>query len=129
MCVSINARVSNAALQMLAVGDSVGVLHIMELPRNLRRPVANEKTLMLAFLQREEKRVAFSAEELAPARKARLKEIEAAASSSKEKKDGEVAKGGKALAKGASEVEKLEAEYEKLEHEFKIELGLIAAED
>lgn len=129
VCVSINMRVTNAAQQMLAVGDSVGVLHIMELPRNLRRPVANEKALMLGFLQREERRVAFSVEELAPARQARAKEIEAAAAAVKDTKDAEVAKAGKAAKKETSAADKLEAEYEKLEHEFKIELGLIAAEE
>lgn len=30
-----------------------GVLRIMELPRNLRRPVSNERKLMSVFLERE----------------------------------------------------------------------------
>lgn len=34
-----------------------GVLRIVELPRNLRRPVPNEKKLMTAFLDREADRV------------------------------------------------------------------------
>ena len=38
---------------MLAVGDSLGTLHILELPRTLRRPLPNEKALMGVFIERE----------------------------------------------------------------------------
>jgi len=45
-------------LQVLAVGDAAGVLHLFELPRTLRRPLQNEKRLMEAFVTREAARVA-----------------------------------------------------------------------
>ena len=44
--------------QLLAVGDSTGVLHLLELPRTLRRPLANEKKQLAAFVAREAARVA-----------------------------------------------------------------------
>ena len=34
-------------------GDGAGVLHIMDLPRNLRRRVPSEVNTMQAFLQRQ----------------------------------------------------------------------------
>lgn len=40
-------------LQLLAVGDDVGTLHIFEVPRNLTRPVHKEDTIMAKFLERE----------------------------------------------------------------------------
>lgn len=119
---------ASAAQQMLAVGDSVGALHIMELPRNLRRPVANEKKLMLEFLDREEARVLYTRDELVPVRASRLKEIEAAAAAAKDK-ESEAANRPKTLTKELSPAEKLELEYQKLEHEFKLELGLIAEDE
>lgn len=45
-------------LQVLAVGDAAGVLHLFELPRTLRRPLQNEKRLMEAFVAREAARLA-----------------------------------------------------------------------
>lgn len=41
-------------LQLLAVGDKQGTLHILEIPRTLRRPVANEQGIVEALLKREE---------------------------------------------------------------------------
>jgi hypothetical protein len=41
-------------VQLLAVGDKQGTLHILEIPRTLRRPVAQEENLMLALLTREQ---------------------------------------------------------------------------
>lgn len=52
-----------------------GVLRILELPRNLRRPVANEKKLMATFLERENERVS-DVGERKPAREAALKVAE-----------------------------------------------------
>lgn len=47
-----------SGLQVLAVGDAAGVLHLFELPRTLRRPLANERRLMEAWVAREAARVA-----------------------------------------------------------------------
>ena len=47
----------DASLQLLAVGDKQGTLHILEIPRTLRKPLNNEKALVEGLLNRE---VAFS---------------------------------------------------------------------
>lgn len=45
-------------VQVLAVGDAAGVLHLFELPRTLRRSLQNERQLMETFVVREAARVA-----------------------------------------------------------------------
>ena len=47
----------SATAQLLAMGDATGLLRIIDLPRNLRRPVPNERKLMATFLERETERV------------------------------------------------------------------------
>ena len=47
--------------QFLAVGDVTGVLHVMELPRNLRRAVQNEEKILEGFFSREINRVHYIA--------------------------------------------------------------------
>lgn len=49
---------SASTAQLLAMGDATGLLRIIDLPRNLRRPVPNERKLMAIFLERETERVA-----------------------------------------------------------------------
>ncbi|KAI8468458.1 MAG: inner dynein arm I1 intermediate chain [Monoraphidium minutum] len=66
-----------AAGQVLALGDAAGVLHLMALPRTLRRPLPGEARLMGAFVRREGARVAEVAARQ-PARAAALKEYEEA---------------------------------------------------
>lgn len=53
---------STSGLQYLAVGDADGKLHIIEIPRTLRRKLAGEEELMSQFYQREVRRMATSAE-------------------------------------------------------------------
>lgn len=50
---------ASAATQRLAAGDAMGKLHILELPRNLRRPMSHERELMKAFCDRELDRVKY----------------------------------------------------------------------
>ena len=50
---------SSSSYQLLAAGDSMGKLHILELPRNLRRPIVNEKDIMQSFCERELERVQY----------------------------------------------------------------------
>jgi len=50
---------ASANRQMLAVGDDQGTVHVMEVPRNLRRAANNEKQFATNFFAREEKRVAY----------------------------------------------------------------------
>ena len=51
-------------LQLLAVGDGQGTLHVLEVPRNLRRPFTNEQGLVLALLDREVARVDYMRERM-----------------------------------------------------------------
>ena len=45
--------------QLLAVGDDQGTVHVLEVPRNLRRAANNEKQFAANFFMREEKRVEY----------------------------------------------------------------------
>ena len=47
------------ALQYLAAGDAQGDLHILDIPRALRRKIAAEEELMQRFYQRELDRLAY----------------------------------------------------------------------
>jgi hypothetical protein len=42
----------------VSAGDANGTLHVLEVPANMRRKITNEKGLFVAFLEREERRVA-----------------------------------------------------------------------
>lgn len=132
--------------QFLALGDSSGVLHIMEMPRNLRRPVPNEKKLMTQFLQREMERVKDVAAR-APIRSETLKLVQEVLkekdSSGMQGEEGALRETGGRETGGPARSgmsmfstnpmsgidEKAEAEYYKMEHEFKIQLGLIDEEE
>ena len=43
--------------QLLAIGDDQGTVHVMEVPRNLRRATSNERQLAQSFFLREQQRV------------------------------------------------------------------------
>lgn len=140
-----------AAQQLLAVGDATGVLRILELPRNLRRPVHNEKKLMGAWLERQQSRledVGGRQPGRAAARKEaeeRKKEAEAAALTEAAAREAAAKDAAAAAAAGypppAAEKkdkkgppqpefdEKAEAEYLKLEARFKAQLGLVPSEN
>ena len=45
---------ASSTRQLLAVGDDLGNVHVFEVPRNLRRAVAAEKTFATTFFEREE---------------------------------------------------------------------------
>mmetsp|Transcript_15965 Transcript_15965/g.37684 ORF Transcript_15965/g.37684 Transcript_15965/m.37684 type:complete len:844 (+) Transcript_15965:19-2550(+) len=51
--------------QLLAVGDEHGTLHIMEMPRNLRRPTGHEENVMRSYYDREERRVQYMQDRMA----------------------------------------------------------------
>ena len=46
-------QAKGSSQQYLATGDTGGKLHIIEVPRNLRRKIANEENLMRLFYERE----------------------------------------------------------------------------
>ena len=56
---------ANIQQLMLAVGDSGGTLHILEVPWSLSHPSASKVTIMEAFFDRETKRLEFTAERTA----------------------------------------------------------------
>mmetsp|Transcript_7928 Transcript_7928/g.15397 ORF Transcript_7928/g.15397 Transcript_7928/m.15397 type:complete len:653 (-) Transcript_7928:2089-4047(-) len=45
--------------QLVAVGDSTGVVHILEIPRNLSKGPDSEKRMIYEFWEREEERVSY----------------------------------------------------------------------
>jgi len=53
-----NARHYNQI--QLAVGDERGTLHLMEVPKNLARPVLNERALTEQVIRREQARVEYT---------------------------------------------------------------------
>ncbi|KXZ55747.1 hypothetical protein GPECTOR_2g1297 [Gonium pectorale] len=139
-----------AAQQLLAVGDATGVLRILELPRNLRRPVHNEKKLMGTWLERQQLRLS-DVGARQPARSAarkeaeeRKKEAEAAALAEAAAREAAAKDAAAAAAAGMPPSpserkdkkgpltpefdERAEQEYLKLEARFKAQLGLLPPE-
>ena len=49
---------SDGRAHATSAGDANGTLHVLEVPANMRRKITNEKGLFVAFLEREERRVA-----------------------------------------------------------------------
>ena len=56
---SMEFHVVSASRQLLAIGDDQGTVHVMDVPRNMRRAVPNEKQFAINFFLREHKRVAY----------------------------------------------------------------------
>jgi len=121
---------TNKTQQLLAIGNSQGVLHIMEMPRNLRRPVPNEKAVTKTFFDREQARVDYVAMRTT-VRNAELKEKEAAkqAAAAAAASGDDAASATKSANDAAKLDEQMEQEYRKLEHEFKVQLGLISEDE
>ena len=55
----ITPWVVNAKTNLLAVSDSVGTLHILEIPWNYRHPTLNETNTMKAYVSREVSRIQY----------------------------------------------------------------------
>ncbi|RLN62852.1 hypothetical protein BBJ29_008618, partial [Phytophthora kernoviae] len=51
------ATTSNIKQQLVAVGDQIGNLHILEVPRTLSRPTSGERVTMEAYFKRESERM------------------------------------------------------------------------
>jgi hypothetical protein len=121
-------RKSNAAsMQLLAAGDGGGNLHILEMPRPMRRPSPNETSVMRDFFDREVQRVQY------------MHQVQRERSVLEEENDGNADSGdaeenmdAKAKRKAAAEerkrvkaqLKKEEEEYRKLEAKFREELGI-----
>ena len=125
--------------QRMAVGDRQGVLHIMDLPRNLRKAAVGERATMNAFFERELKRVESMAVVEGPAASS-YKSAPVMASSggggvsgnvtgASGGEDETVSANGSSRAANAISVDVLdmaqqEEEYLKLEREFMASLGI-----
>ena len=121
--------------QLLAVGDDQGTVHVMEVPRNLRRAANNEKAITLAFFEREVKRVEYAVQRFAERTAEAAAEVavdgaaepaaDAAAGGAADASTGATAKGAGG---DAFSDEKLEALFRSMEAKFKAEMGLVDAE-
>ncbi len=117
---------SASAIQLLAAGDAGGNLHILEMPRAMRRPSANEKSAMRAFFDREVQRVQY----VAQVQRERDAEGEGEDAPQQQSKEDEMSAKQKRKAaaeerkKLAAQLKKEEEEYRKLEARFREELGV-----
>lgn len=93
-------------LQLLAVGDQQGTLHVFEIPRNLRRPLPNEGALVDALLKRELARVGY----MTSRAQFRRQELSVKEAEDEEKKRAEEEQRAKAAAEEARARELAEAE-------------------
>lgn len=109
---------THAKQQLLAVSESSGTLHILDIPRNLWRPLSNEKEMMEAFFTRERQHVDYVSKRTA------VRDGEKAVLDAEGEKEEEEEKKPDvdALAK---EEEKAEEEYRQMEQKFRHELGLV----
>lgn len=55
----LNSAASTSRIQLLALGDETGTLHVFEVPRNLTRPIPKEEQTMMAFFEREQLRIEY----------------------------------------------------------------------
>ncbi|GMI04564.1 hypothetical protein TrLO_g114 [Triparma laevis f. longispina] len=56
----LTGKTATAKQQLLAIGDVVGSLHVFDVPRNLWKPVTNERNIIHNFFNREIKRMDFA---------------------------------------------------------------------
>jgi WD40 repeat protein len=85
----------NKGQQQLAIGDVVGSLHVFDVPRNLWKPVTNEKSIMSNFILREIKRMGFSDE------RSKVRDLEYEKKSKEDKSESDSAGRGSAPPLGA----------------------------
>ncbi|KAK6099299.1 hypothetical protein MT418_000733 [Batrachochytrium dendrobatidis] len=118
--------------QYLAVGDDAGTLHILEISKNLQRPSKNEKSVTVAFFEKEARRVLYTHGRKQIRIKERAgfesnalltKNIAAAVQPKQESWNAPAAEPGTAVLD--DEDEKAEKEYLKLEHDFLEAEGLL----
>ncbi|KAL0054665.1 hypothetical protein WJX82_000717 [Trebouxia sp. C0006] len=137
--------------QLLAVGDGAGVLHIMDLPRNLRRRVPSEVNTMHAFLTRHLARLDYL-QACKPRRAQLLKEHQERQKIAEEEREAAALAAAQAAANSAAAAaaaaaagepvgvpvaampirnankdidEQAEEAYRKMEDAFRVQLGLV----
>lgn len=131
-CIRFWPRPEEKKEQLLAVGDAAGVLHVMELPRSLRRATNGEKAQMDGFLRRETDRVK-DVDGRLEGREAQIEELErrmaaeeAAAAALKKEEEAAAARAEKKKSsrKVLTDEDKADEEFDKMERQFLINLGL-----
>jgi len=127
----LTGKTSTTKQQLLAVGDIAGSLHVFDVPRNLFKPISNEKSIMQNFFTREIKRKDFAKKR----QETRDEEFAALAASNTEEGGADEGAGEKkedGNGQGAEEEDALlEAEeiaYKELEKKFVLALGLSSEE-
>lgn len=106
--------------QRMAIGDRQGVLHIMDVPRNLRKAAVGEKSTMNSFFDRELKRV--DSMNIAVTATAAETNNNKSALSPVSPAKGQVI--SHSFTDSTFDMEKQEEEYLKLERDFMTQLGL-----
>jgi hypothetical protein len=111
---------------ILAVGDEKGNLHIVEMPRTLRKKVGNEGVLIENFFDSEDRRVKYVAARMAIRGEGNADVVDEEETEQKEEMDEEAKKAARKAEKKriADELKKEEDEYRKLETYYREELGL-----
>jgi len=115
---------TTASKQLLAVGDDLGTVHVMEVPRNLRRAVNNEKGFTLNFFEREQKRVAYVEQ-----RAVERKEAAEAAKQAAEKASSGEAPQETGATEAADSDEKYEKAFRDMEEKFKQQMAISTEEE
>ncbi|KAK9798169.1 hypothetical protein WJX73_004849 [Symbiochloris irregularis] len=125
-----HAHLANArpGPQLLSAGDALGVLHVVEVPRGLKRPLANEAQLLADLVARQTAHLAY----LDSRKDARLRATQAATMARFERGQAEAEAAKPAPAPSApptgrqapQEPANLDKEYQDFERDIRIHLGL-----
>jgi len=113
----------HAKQQLLAVSESSGTLHILDIPRNLWRPLSNEMEMMEAFFTRERQHVDYVSKRTVV--RDGEKAVLDAEGEKEEEEEEEKQVDTDAL---KAEEEKAEEEYKQMECKFRSELGLASGQ-
>jgi len=108
--------------QLVAVGDDQGTVHVLEVPRLLRRAANNEKSFTLNFFEREVKRVEYVQ------RRATVRSGDADPTAEGGAEGGGAAEPVATGDKAAEDDEKLEIAFKAMELAFKEEMGIVDPE-
>ena len=103
------------------MGDEGGTVHILEVPRNLRRAASNEKAFTQNFFERELKRVDYQARRSV----VRAQEAVEKEAANAEAEVHEVAQATGDAEGVSAEDEKLEDAFKAMELAFKEEMGIV----
>ena len=124
---AVRGPANASAMQLLAAGDGGGNLHILEMPRPMRRTSPNEKSVMRNFFDREVQRVQYM-HKIQLERNADEDGQETTQEQVNREEDMDPKAKRKAKAEErkriAAQLKKEEEEYRKLEAKFREELGV-----